>query len=520
MKDLPERPHLGHLKKQAKELLSAYRRQDGVALDRVRIALPAAAGRDDAAVVAMQLKLHDAQSCIAREYGFASWSQLKAHVDAPAAPLADAGALLRHWQLLAFGAGYQSARPELAARMLHDHPALLEGKPALACAVGDVSSVRKMIARDAQWVRTPSSATLMSPLLCACFSGLIRLPGFAQGIRDCAALLLAAGADVHDTTVDPTFPGDPLSALYGAAGRNHDAPLTRMLLDAGADPDDGESLYHAAEAADPACVRLLLEAGARIQGTNALPRSLDFERPQTVRLLLAHGGDPNEQAAVGNPLTHAIRRRRSPEVVRALLEVGADPSSCDAHGTSAHRLALRMGMAEVAELLLRAGASVMSDPREDFVAACARADRAAVRDMLERHPDLVDALGPEQLRTLPELAAEGCDEAVKLMVEAGWPIGVRGGDIDGSALNNAVFRGDSALAAFLLAHGARYDERHGYHDNVYGTLSFASRNTISAEGDWLGCAKALIASGAPVPDAHYEFSDDVEAYFAALRTAN
>jgi ankyrin repeat protein len=346
-------------------------------------------------------------------------------------------------------------------------------------------------------------------MLCACFSGLIRLPEFAQGIRDCVALLLAAGADVHDTTVDPAFPGDPLGAPYGAAGRNHDAPLTRMLLEAGADPDDGESLCHAAESADPACVRLLLEAGARTAGTNALPRALDFERPQTVRLLLAYGADPNEMGSVGNPLTHAIRCRRSPDVVRALLDAGADPSSRNAHGISAHRLALRMGVTEVAELLGDADASVMSDLREDFVAACAPADRAAVRHMLARYPGLIETLDPEQLRTLPELAAEGCDEAVRLMVEVGWPVGVRGGDIDGSA-----------LAAFLLTHGAHYDERHDYDDNVYGTLSCASRKAIAANGDWLGCAKALIESGAPVPEAHYLFADEVEAYFATWRSVN
>lgn len=41
MKDLPERPHFGHLKKQAKELLGACRQHDGAALDRVRAALHA-----------------------------------------------------------------------------------------------------------------------------------------------------------------------------------------------------------------------------------------------------------------------------------------------------------------------------------------------------------------------------------------------------------------------------------------------------------------------------------------------
>ena len=35
----------------------------------------------------------------------------------------------------------------------------------------------------------------------------------------------------------------PLSALYGAAGVGRDPVLTGQLLDVGADPNDGESLY-------------------------------------------------------------------------------------------------------------------------------------------------------------------------------------------------------------------------------------------------------------------------------------
>jgi len=349
--ELPQRPHLGHLKKQAKELLRELREADPGALARVREALPAAAGRDDAAIAAMELRLHDAQSCIAREYGFPSWALLRDYVEAHAAAEDGDGALLRRWMLWTFGAGYQSAKPQLAARLLREHPRLPAADPAIACAVGDATTVRTRIAADPAWARTRGTPTTMSPLLCACFSGLVRLREFAPGIRECASLLLAAGADPNDTTVDAAFPDHPLSALYGAAGRNQDPALTRMLLEAGADPDDGESLYHASEAADEACVRLLLEAGAKVGGTNALMRSLDFERPVTLRLLLTHGGDPNESGPLGNPLTHAIRRRRSPEVVRILLDAGADPSSRNPQGIGAWRLATRMGLVEVASLL-------------------------------------------------------------------------------------------------------------------------------------------------------------------------
>jgi len=526
MKELPTRPHLGHLKKQAKDLLSACRRFDAPALARMRAALPAAANLDDAAIAAMDLRLHDAQSCVARDYGFRSWSLLKDYVDAKTASADSAQALRRRWMAWTFGAGYHPAKPSLAARILDEHPQLIAGDTALACAVGDVASVRQRVSVDIEWARTRGDAAAMSPLQCACFSGLIGLPAFAQGIRACAGLLLAAGADVADPMIDPAFPDEPLSVLYAAAGRNHDAGLTRLLLQAGADPNDNESLYHATEVEDVECVRLLLEAGARVTGTNALFRSLDFEHPRTTRLLLAHGGDPNEPGPLGSPLTHAIRRRRSAEVVRILLDAGADPSCCNAIGMSAYRLALRMGLTEVAELLRERGARIQNDDAsaafavgEAFIGACARADRAAAFAILARNPGLIDAMSAEQLHVLPALAAEGCDDAVRIMVEAGWPITIRGGDIRGSALNHAVFRGNSELARFLLAHGATYDERHAYNDNVYGTLSFASTAQANPDGDWLGCAKALIESGAPIPDAHYVFVEEVAEYFAELRAA-
>ena len=74
MQRLPERSNLDHLKKQAKELLRLYRSRDAEAIGRFRRALPAAAGLGDADIAAFKLRLHDAQSCVAREYGFASWA--------------------------------------------------------------------------------------------------------------------------------------------------------------------------------------------------------------------------------------------------------------------------------------------------------------------------------------------------------------------------------------------------------------------------------------------------------------
>jgi Lon protease-like protein len=75
-KELPARPSLEHLKSQAKELLDALTRGEQSALERVRTFLPAARS----AAPAKQFALHDAQSALAREYGFESWAALRREV--------------------------------------------------------------------------------------------------------------------------------------------------------------------------------------------------------------------------------------------------------------------------------------------------------------------------------------------------------------------------------------------------------------------------------------------------------
>lgn len=71
MKTLPAKPSLEHLKAQAKELFAAARTGDPAAAARIRAALPS---------VPPDLALHDAQSAIAREYGFPSWAALRERV--------------------------------------------------------------------------------------------------------------------------------------------------------------------------------------------------------------------------------------------------------------------------------------------------------------------------------------------------------------------------------------------------------------------------------------------------------
>jgi Lon protease-like protein len=85
-RELPVHPNLEHLKSQAKELLQAFRSGDAEARVRVRDSLPAAAGADAGELAKMPFALHDAQSVVAREYGFASFTELRDFVEAQPKP--------------------------------------------------------------------------------------------------------------------------------------------------------------------------------------------------------------------------------------------------------------------------------------------------------------------------------------------------------------------------------------------------------------------------------------------------
>lgn len=79
-RSMPPRANLEQLKKQAKELLKAYRSGQPPAIARFRESLPRFIGAVRGHPIPPSLSLRDAQHVVGLEYGFRNWSQLHANI--------------------------------------------------------------------------------------------------------------------------------------------------------------------------------------------------------------------------------------------------------------------------------------------------------------------------------------------------------------------------------------------------------------------------------------------------------
>lgn len=490
-KSLPARPDLGQLRRQARELLRAWQAGDLLALQRAApYHLPAPP------------RLSQAQLVLAREHGFASWPQLVKAVE-QRLPL-DESAWLAKLLRLAIGEGFTRPQPERAQAWLgQDH------RPSLQTALltGDLAMLRQQL-NPAQLMQ-PLAPLQAPPIVWVCFSSLARLPSFRAGLLDCLDFLLAQGADPNAGLLDPEAGEQPLPILYGAVDRAASFEMVQRLLAAGAEPNDGESLYHATEQSERRILAALVQAGARWTSTNALLRQLDFEDPAGLAQALALGADPKEPGPGGStPQHHAITRGRSADCLRLLLEAGADVNARDGAGRSVAEHALRLGErhllpllqahgAQLDEALVEAGLAPQS--RAAFLAACAAGDEAGAKAYLAQHPLAIQELDEADLRLLPDQAQRGAYAAVALMLALGWPVACQG-DWGASALNQAAFRGDLGLVRLLIQHGAHWDERNGFGGNALDSCLHAAENMPEPGGDYAGVVEALVVQGAPRPD--------------------
>jgi ankyrin repeat protein len=474
---------MDQLRREAKALGRACTEGDADALLRVRAVLPAA----DRA-----LKHAQALHVIARETGFASWPALKAAAEARGLDHAAAQGRLRralfHGEALMTG------------RLLAERPDLAAGDAPLLVALYDVPAVAALLARDPDLVRRPwPQRGLMCHLAFSRFHQIA--PERAGQAVEMAALLAAHGGDVNESF--RYGEGEhALSALYGAIGHARHLGLARWLLDHGADPNDGESLYHATEFGSPEAVALLLAHGARTAGTNALPRALDFGDIAVVRLLLEAGADPNEGVAPhpsGEPsfvipaLHQAARRMAPPGIAELLLDHGADPQA-KALGHTPYALARVHGNRAMADLLEARGAA---PPLSDVEAQLARAaeDSAEPRDWID-----MAALTPELGRLLCRLVGrEGALPHMRRLVAMGFDPNITD-EMDLPPVHLAGWEGLPEVMRFFLECRPDLSHVNGFGGSLLSTILHGSENCPQrATRDHIACARMALEHGVALP---------------------
>ena len=449
---LPANPDLDWLKKAAKKRLVTLR-----------------AGEPHA-------RLYEAQLAVARDYGFNSWRNLKAHVEAvnprlaerdrvfDAARAGDIEAVRR-----AFATGFDLATPDR------------DGRTIFQIAKERRHKAIEMLTREVQGGPIRSGAEL---------EAVQGIASAAQsGDADALRRQLDARPDLINALAGRGFP--KATALHLAALRNHHN-TARLLIERGADldarefPDNAAPLHFAAMYGDLDMVRLLVEAGADVDGRGDDPEvgivgwATCFKqvREDVAEYLLSHGAALNIWTAIAldkvddvremlarnpellamqmtrghhrrTPLHHAAARNRL-RMVQVLLELGADANAPDVTGATALTTAVQENAdPAIASALLAAGADL------DFLTALNLGRQSEAEAMLRDDPARIGpdghdtialhlAVSKRNLDTIRWLLAHGIDVNARRTI---W-------DCNHTALHMTVENGEMAIAGLLLDAGA------------------------------------------------------------------
>ena len=493
---LPLSPDLNHLKSEAKTLKKQFNSGDSLARDFVSFHLASRSG---------ELKLSDAQFAIARSYGFKNWTRLKAYVETHALNREDRANLLLK---SIFESNYALLQE------LYSQRGILSGQNIfLTCALGDLETMRSMLERNSQLATLVGGPRTTQPITYVAHAPFgIWDHTYPERQREIVKLLLKHGADpnsfVHEEGRGDKGSGR-LSVLYGCCRKPGNPELAQILLKAGANPNDGESLYHASELKDTRCLELLFEAGVDNESREyCIRRALDDENPKAVEIFLKHGTNPNH-------LDWALFRERSFEIVQLLVNYGADinrPSPADhwllvgrVKGLTPIQIAERNGDSRAVTYFLERRAVDNRTPVDLLIGVCARADRQLADGIRRNHPDIATTLTQQDHRSLPAFARSGRLQSVDIMLDAGFDIEARTDDLDATALLYASTNGDVPMIELLLRRGARIDVTHKYGGNPLDTAIYCAACFTNPNGDYPGAVERLIDAGLTVTDQHLTF---------------
>ena len=306
--------------------------------------------------------------------------------------------------------------------------------------------------------------------------------------------------------------------VHAAAGLGFTDHLGRMLDDAPSliDAKGGDACTPLHFARDVATAELLLARGARIDARDddheSTPAQWSIgEAPDVARFLLNRGATPDIflAAALGdrdlatrlidaNPacVSHRIGRLPDWPPLGHNSRGGTIYQWTLAFNSYPHQIALLKGHPELFDLLWD-----RSDDTTRLLVSCVLNRRADAEAIVARHSGMVASLPAVDLELLPRYCWETNTnyDAVKLMLDLGFPIAHPETSHGYSALHNAAWSGTAILVDLLIARGAPVDVVDPrYHATPLG---FALHDCLvekrHPEGEFSRVVKSLIEAGSP-----------------------
>jgi hypothetical protein len=352
-RNLPEFPRLERLRAEARQLQHGLRTGDQQAAALASRYAPA--GRD---LDLDHASLATAQWLLARSYGFPSWPALKHRLEIiaeftrtpePAGTLPDEddrAALVDHLLRLSV-LNYTRDRErnfDEPRRLLDRWPDLATADIFTIAVTGRADDLRQVLDRDPGAANRTGGPYDWPPLIYLTSGRIADGPAAVA----CTRILLDAGADPNTGYLwhGLTSPFTALTCALG--GGEQDQPphpaaieIARMLLDAGADPNDNQALYNRWFRPENDHLELLFSYG------------LGEDRPSVWRDRLGTGY-PTPEEMLGEQLRWAADHGYT-DRVRLLLDHGVDPDSRGYHpiygSRSAAELAAASGHDDIVALL-------------------------------------------------------------------------------------------------------------------------------------------------------------------------
>jgi hypothetical protein len=467
-RELPAKPSLEYLRKQAKQLQRSM----------------------------SQGKLADAQRALAGEYGFASWGGLKSYVVTLGLPPAEALTAAIRENDAERVRDLLESHSELRVTIDEPLPNYGAGIPALFAAVqrSDRATIDVLLRAGADIRKRTQWWAGGFGVLDDCDPGLVDFLVERGAVVDAhAAARLGMMAKLADfVAADPAVVhsrgGDGQTPLHFAST----VEIAGFLLDHGAEIDALDVNHEST----PAQYML------RVEQKRHYPR----DRQNVARHLVSRGcrTDLLMAAALGEADLVGHHLDTDPACIRiSVSEEWFQKKDPRAAGTiyirelganrTAHAVARDFGHEEIFDLL-------MERTPEDLkmALACELGDERAFQSYLAQNPAW--RLSVAELQKLPAAAQSNNTKAVRLMLEAGWPVDTPG-EMGATALHWAGFNGNAEMTRVILRHHPGLEVKsQEYAGTALSWALFGSGNGWHSEtGDFTGTVRALLEAGATLP---------------------